>query len=242
MERPKLARKIKPRWGWEHTHDGKDCYRREGHLDWDWLIHEIGEGDSSAAVTSSDYLSYTLDTFYMEQFEGPGPSGEEMEAAFREISQTAALLKEKLEGLDQSSKSFLGSGYDTLSNTNPPRFSEEELMDSATQFSWSSVKLIKNIEVFEAAVSALKFRATPKTKGKKPQMAIKNLIYRVSELCREYSDQAPLDGFYRNAITERYEGRFVAIMEHIFGKFAPELNLTNAAIGEQIRRTIGDRS
>jgi len=43
-------------------------------------------------------------------------------------------------------------------------------------------------------------------------------------------------------MTDRYEGTLVEIAEHLLDRFAPELNISNAAIGEHIRRTIGDRA
>jgi hypothetical protein len=216
--------------------------RRENNLDLNWLKGELG-GDGPASEQSIERSLLTaLWPFYHQQFDDPSPSGEEMQAALSEISQAARSLKERLQSLDPRSRRWLAGGYEELSKSDQPNFSEQEISDSAFQFSENGANMARNVEVLEAAISTLSFPIAKRSRGQKPKTAVKELIFSVSEILREHSGQDPLEGFHRDAINERYEGRLVRIMEHIFDNFAPDLNLTNAAIGEQIRRTIGDRS
>jgi len=73
-------------------------------------------------------------------------------------------------------------------------------------------------------------------------VALMFIIFSLASTYREHTHQDPLEGFYRNAMTERYEGPLVEIAEHLLDRFAPELNISNGSISEQIRRTIGDRA
>jgi len=75
-----------------------------------------------------------------------------------------------------------------------------------------------------------------------PNLPLRNFIGSLAGIYKEYTHRDPLEGFYRNAMTDRYEGTLVEIAEHLLDRFAPELNISNAAIGEHIRRTIGDRA
>uniref|UniRef100_UPI00109D09A7 hypothetical protein n=1 Tax=Candidatus Halocynthiibacter alkanivorans TaxID=2267619 RepID=UPI00109D09A7 len=83
-----MPRKVKPGWGWDHTHDGADMARREANLDWDWLIVELG-GDTPEKFTQIERgVLSALWPFYNAQFDDPSPSFDEMKAALGEISDT----------------------------------------------------------------------------------------------------------------------------------------------------------
>jgi len=122
--------------------------------------------------------------------------------------------------MDSSARSFLGHS----SESNKPQ-------------------IIRDVEVLLRAIGAINYPVEKPKRGRKPQSNIKNLIYRISQIFDGYGKtQKSIEDFYFNAINEKYEGQLVEILTHVFDNFAPELKMSNNAIGEQIRRTIGNRS
>ncbi|NOX40196.1 MAG: hypothetical protein GXP05_06695 [Alphaproteobacteria bacterium] len=242
-----MPRKIKPRWGAEPEHDQRDMAERQARLDFDWLAREISGSDAVDDEPIDNALLAILWQFYSSQFDNPDPTIEEIKEALSDTIEAAKSFSKKIEALDYRSRSWLAGSYDLLDASENRKYSDEDIENSAKVFithlaSTREPNIVRLIEVLEASVSLLDFPIEKKSRGPKPKVPIKNLIYQVAELIREHSGRNPLEGFYPNAIEERYEGRLVRILEHIFDNFAPDLNMTNSAIGGQIRRTIGDLS
>lgn len=242
-----MARRTKPRWDWEPTHDAKDMYQRIARLDFEWLEEQIGSGLTPEIPTTEQSLLTILWTFYDAEFNDPVPNFDEVRAALGEISECAATLGEKLDSLDWKSGNWLGGAFQELADSSECRFTEPQIAESAELFLNLSCKsptrpILTAIKVLIDAIDNLDIPSEQKARGPRPKTSIKNLIYQVDLLIKEQSGRDPLDGFYYDPIEERYQGRFVRLLEHIFDRFAPDLNMTNAAIGGQIRRTVGNLS
>ncbi len=104
------------------------------------------------------------------------------------------------------------------------------------------MEALQTLDFAIEAIEAMKFPVEPKKRGRKPDLALQDFIFRLHGIYIYRTGRDPLEGVYRNAISDRYEGRFVRLAEYILGQFVPDLAITNASIGEHVRRTIGDRS
>jgi hypothetical protein len=242
-----MPRKIKPRWGAEPEHDQKDMVEREARLDFGWLVQQIGGPDAANDEAIDNALLAILWQFYGSQFDNPDPTIEEIKEALSDTIGAARLFSKKIQALDYLSRSWLAGSYDLLDASENRKYSDEDIENSAKVFiahlaSTREPNIVRLIEVLEASTSLLEFPVDRKSAGPRPKQPIKNVVFQISEMVREHSGADPLEGFYWNPIEDRWEGRLVRILEHIFDNFAPDLNMTNSAIGGQIRRTIGDRS
>ncbi|GGO62825.1 hypothetical protein SAMN05444398_1293 [Roseovarius pacificus] len=242
-----MARRAKPRWGWEQTHDTKDFAKREARVDVDWIAEQLDCKKENKLQDIERSVLVILLQFYSKQFEEGGPSNEEIQAALDEIVKSAATLSENLERLDDWSQKLLSEGYQKLHDDGDHGFDEADFEHSAYLFlehlsGTSNARFVLATQILKDAVSVLDLPAEKKSRGPKPKKSIKRLIEGVAFAIEDHSDRGPLDGFYFNAVDERYEGPLVEILEHILTNFAPELGITNSAIGGQIRRTIGDLS
>lgn len=242
-----MARKINPKWGVEVEHDGIDMAKRQADLDFGWLVQQIGGDTPENTEAIRRELQTILFGFYSDQFDLPDPNLEEVKAALAETVEAAKIFSQKIKMLDYRSRSWLAGSYDLMDNSQSKKYSDDDIECSANYFLEHlspsfEPKIVQLIEILDASVSMLEYPKEKRVPGPKPKVPIKNLVYQISELVREYSNTDPLKGFYLNAIDDCFEGRLVQILEHIFDRFAPDLNLTNSAIGGQIRRTIGDLS
>ena len=242
-----MARRPKPRWGWEPTLESDDLSKREATVDYDWLVMKIGGNSPTNSQDIQRGFSTSLFEFYASEFSDNGPTWEQVSATLDEISSSARELSYKVERLDQRSRAGLSYAYDCLASSDDHGFSENELDDSAKLFvrhtsDETEAEIISAINILVEAVDRVELPIAQKARGRKPKQTVKRLIEAVAHMLEEYSDQGPLDGFYFSAIEERYEGPLVEILEHILHNFAPDLGMTNSAIGGQIRRTIGDVS
>ncbi len=242
-----MARKPKPRWNWEHTHDGNDMARREKNLDFDWLAARIGEGLIPGIPTTEQSVQTILWEFYNSHFDDCGPNFEEVRAAHNEILEAAEVLSSKVAQLDWLSHTWLQGGFYELEKAAKSKLGKKRVRKISKLFvrhssSRKDARIMHAVDILRESISKLDYPIEKKTRGPKPKRTIKRLIGCIAYLIEEQSGIDALNGFHHDAITERYEGRLVQILEHIFDRFAPDLNMTNSAIGGQIRRTIGDMS
>lgn len=242
-----MARRAKPRWGWNHAHDTKDFSRRVSRIDFDWLAQQLDcKGEDQHRCIEKSILTILL-TFYWGQFEDCGPSNEEIQSALAELVESATTLSKNLQRLDVRSRSLLSHGYQALHDHQGHAFDNEDLEHSAHLFlkhlsGHPNTSFVVAATILEDAVAMLDLPAEKKSRGPKPKVAIKTLIEDMGALIEEQCQNEPLQGFYFDAIQERFRGKLVKVLEHIIDRFAPELKITNSAIGGQIRRTIGDLS
>lgn len=242
-----MAKRAKPRWGWEHTLDSDDLSKRESTVDYDWLVLMIGGNSPTNSIDIERAISTSLFEFYGNEFSDNGPTWEQVSTTLEEVSSSARGLAKKITDLDQRSRIALGLAYNRLVESDNNRLPENEIDESANLFlrhlsDTREARIISAATVLSEAVDRLELPTEQKSRGPRPKQTVKRLIGSIASTIEEHSDRAPLDGFHFNAIDERYEGSLVEILEHILANFAPELGMTNSAIGGQIRRTIGDLS
>jgi hypothetical protein len=240
-------RRAKPRWGWEITLDSDDLAKREATIDYDWLVVEIGGKYPTDPIDIERTISASLLSFYGNEFTDPGPTWEQVSATLEEVSCVARDLAMKIAHLDQRSRAALGLAYNRLAESDNNRLPENEIDESANLFlqhlsGRTEARIVDAAKVLAEAVDGVELPAEQKSRGPRPKQTVKRLIESIASMIEEHSDRGPLDGFHFNATDERYEGSLVEILEHILANFAPELGMTNSAIGGQIRRTIGDLS
>lgn len=239
--------KVKPRWGWEPQYGGSVLKAKMETLDLQWLVDQFGDHPLSVPLTVKQEISHALWLFCEAQFEDPAPDFEEIGAALEVISSEAISLREKLEALDHRSRSALGYALSNITPSENNGLTSSEISDGNALLrppvdQSSNFSLITTLKVLEIALSELEVPSVTKKRGPKPKNAIKDLIYKLSEVLRESRRMDPLDDFYYDPIKGQYEGRLVRIMDHILGRFEVAPPMTNNGIGDQIRRTIGNRS
>ena len=242
-----MPRRVKPRWGWEPTHDSKDASRREALLDWDWLYEQFGAVDEAACHKVWREISVALLPFYDKQFGVADVRIDEVEASLKDVAKSAKELSEKLQKLDWKSRTWLRGIWEDASKPGskseiPNAFPGVERYFDRNFSDTHQAMIVAILETAHDAITNYDFPREQISKGRKPQSHVKDLITGIASTLKTSTGIDPLQGFHYDAINERYLGKLVDILEHIFGRYSPELRLSNAAIGDQIRRTIGDRS
>jgi|GEM_PF-5538215 len=238
--------KVKPRWGWEPQYGVEIFHEKMETLDLQWLVDQFGDYPLSVPLTVKQEISHVLWLFCEAQFEDPAPDFAEVGAALEVISSEAISLREKFEALDHRSRGALDYA---LSNITPSEsngltsseISEGDALIKPPVGQSNNFSLTTALKVLEIALAELELPNVTKKRGPKPKNAIKDLIYQLSEVLRESRRMDPLDDFYYDPIKGQYEGRLVRVMEHILGRFEVAPPMTNNGIGDQIRRTIGNR-
>ncbi|MDW3117819.1 MAG: hypothetical protein R8G60_08530 [Roseovarius pacificus] len=106
-----MARRAKPRWGWEPTLESEDLSKREATLDFDWLVVKIGGNSPKNIMDIERAISVALLEFYGNEFGDTGPTWEQVSTTLEDVARSAHDLAQKIENLDQRSRIAFGLAY-----------------------------------------------------------------------------------------------------------------------------------
>lgn len=236
-----MVRGAKPRWGWEQTLNMPDLDRRQAQVELHHVARLMGNPDLGTDIKLGRDVSSLLMELYWDAFEEPGVSFEEMQATFDATKSACEELRRCVSEMDSRSRSWL-TAYLFRTYRARRRQGKEALFRALLRAAPRHEDAVTTLDFVIEALGAVDLPIEPTKKGRKPNLAIRGFIVHLASILAEHTGKDPLTGFYRNAIEDRYEGPLVTLAEYILGRFAPDLGVTNASIGEHIRRTLGDRS
>src|SRR6056297_849586 len=237
-----MVRRPKPRWGWEPTRDSPELLRRKRCVDFDHVIALFGETVPDPEVPLDVSLELALDSFFDDAFGDSEPTLSERQAAVDEIEKHLVALRDRVGALDYVTRAPLMEALLLTYHERRRRVGREPTLRALARAAPNQDAALTTLDFLIKAIETVDLPLDPIRRGRRPNTAMQEFILRLAGIYQEHTDRSPLEGFYRNAMTERYEGTLVEIAEHLLDRFAPELNISNAAIGEHIRRTIGDRA
>jgi len=237
-----MARRTKPRWGWEPTRDSPELLRRKRCVDFDHVIALFGETVPDPEVPLDVSLELALDSYFDDAFGDSEPTWSERQAAVDEIREHLVALRDRVDGLDYVTRGPVMEALLRTYRERRRRDGREPTLRALARAAPKKSEALTTLGFLIEAIENIDLPQDPVRRGRRPNTAMQEFILRLAGIYQEHTDRSPLEGFYRNAMTERYEGTLVEIAEHLLDRFAPELNISNAAIGEHIRRTIGDRA
>jgi len=234
-----LARKVKPRWGWDRSRDYDAFNRRMNNISIDHLCSLIGFNESNSGDNRLGLFEHSIGTFYFDQFGIKDPSSKETQAALSELKNATERFKFCVSNLDGISKSVLGQGFEE-------RFVDSDdgsyAADIADLIFREKEKLETMLSRLVEAIDQAPNEERPTKRGPKGNPAVYDLIRQFGHFYERNTGRKAFDGF----INDQYDddpsgGPFFDAVEYFINGFAPDLNLSNQSIGEYIRRTVGDK-
>lgn len=234
-----MARKVKPRWGWDYSRDYDAFNRRMNNISVDHLCSLIGFNESNSGNFRLELFEHSIGNFYFDQFGTKDPSNKETQAALSELKKATERFKFCVSNLDQVSRSVLGQGFEE-------RFVESDdasfAIDIADLIFREEEKLETMLNRLVEAIDHAPHEERPTKRGPKGNPALSELIWQFGQFYEGNTGQKAFDGFKN----DQYEddpsgGPFFDAVSYFINGFAPDLNLSNQSIGEYIRRTVGDK-
>lgn len=234
-----MPRKVPPRWDYDEIWDVPDFERRDRNVDNDALLQALGYDAERSDETWLGRLNLCMTVFHRDQLDVPAPSEEEIDAALAEVKAASERFATCLRRLDRSSLRWLGAGFEIVMKDVEPGSPVDEI---AMRILNEREAFSEVVERFGRAADTAPRRSRTTRRGRRGNPAIKALICDLAYLYEENWQRPAVGGFRFDPVEERYGGPFFRPVYDFLTAFAPELGLSNHAVGEHIRRAIGDRS
>lgn len=236
-----MGRTVKPRWGYEDYYDSSDFVRRFESVDAQRVAAFMGVPGREATAAFDRGLIGLLGDFYTSEYVDHGPSWAEVDAALTKTRAAADDLKFCLTNMDRATESWLN---ETMSQARRKASDRSSVTTNGPQDAWSPSRayISEMLDTLLDAIDSTELPEDTNRLGRKPDVAMQGFVRQLASFFREHTGRDPLEGFRRDPIKERYVGTIVDVADYTLRQFAPDRPRTNAAIGEQVRRVIGDRS
>ncbi len=229
-----MPKKPKPRWGWSETHDGKDMRRRMDRLDFERVARLLGRREEEIGERTWLDLDFAFFAYYNEVYDDSGPTHAEIKAALEELHKRITALEFAWDNMDEYSLRYIDSGMTPMSDEELEEFRALGEPYIEDPFSKELNEMKGYIEVGLGKI--------PESKpGRKRNRALTDFILRLSYIYENTTQTRAYENFYYDRDYKKYGGPFFIFLEEIFSSLTPDLEITNNALGEAIRRAVGDR-
>ena len=232
-----MVRKVRPRWGLEETHNVKDSSRRFDNISFEKVVALLGIENSYSEQDLFQSLVVAIDPFYFQYFDIPSPSNEEIKAALVELKKATERFEFCVSNLDFQSRRFLQSGFirklEEADNS-------EDIGLMSNYFYTERKKFSRMLTGLVAAIDLTRTRPKETRRGRKGNPAMQELVWQLAGVYENYTNRRAFEGFRFDPVTGQCGGPFFDFANYIVVSYAPELKLSNQAIGGYIRRVVGD--
>lgn len=243
-----MPKKVRPRWGWHPTHDGKDADAREGRIDLDRVAAILGIQDETVRVELWKEVGLAVGSYYFEAYDNPPPSKAEMRSGLRELQARADAMAFSMRELDYQSWQWVAPAIARMAEPGQvgPAENEDEgeipFGPTPLDVKWAETRAFMELVSRAAQETAAHITPPRPRRGRKPNTPLLETIQRLADLYERHTHRNAYTSFYYDAESREYGGPFFLLVSEVFDAFEPEVQRTNNTLGETIRRAIGDRA
>lgn len=253
-----MPKKIQPRWGWQENNNARNQFLQMGRDGFERIATLIGIRDNDARERFWKDFSRALASYFFHAKNSPAPSKAEVKSALTEFQSRASAMKHALEYIDDISWRSLEGGVRRILYPEPfdpfsgePNASDlaahEPFLRAEDPFECSPLEIkmretIEFLDLLERAVDAVSIEPTPKRRGPRPNVPLLTTIRMLAVAYGKHTDGSSYKSFYYDAESRKYGGPFFILVDESLKAYAPEERRSNNALGEAIRRAIGDRA
>lgn len=201
------------------------------------LARDVGLTDITQLTLFENHLRLAVDRYLTDrhlEIEAPIDS-KKIHTQLTQLSNDLATLQVRVNNLDQQAFSWLiHEMYYQIAPSNTP--------DNCAPFKNRIVELLKLTEDARLAATQITQTMYVPLRGRRPNYVLYAFLKALESIYENSSRLSAKAGFTYDSATKSYDGPFLRFTDNCVSRSAPDLKLSNNALGELIRRALGWRT